>query len=83
LIGTKRTRKSIDQIRALQALYDETCGKPTKAQLKALSKRSGLKLQQVYNWYWDTEKKNDKLQKELTSQKVSSPVRVSRRILKN
>ena len=44
LVGTKRTRKSIDQIKALQSLYEETLGKPSKAQLKALSKRSGLKL---------------------------------------
>ena len=37
----------------------------------------------MYKWYWDTEKKNDKLQQELTNQRVRSPVRVSRRILKN
>ena len=58
VIGLKRTRKSRDQICALQELYDSTKGKPSKAQLKALSKDIGLKLQQVYKWYWDTEKKN-------------------------
>jgi hypothetical protein len=73
----------MEQIRQLQDLYDETGGKPSKAQLKQLSKKSGLKLQQVYKWYWDTEKKNDKLQKELKSQDIQSPQRVSRRILKN
>jgi len=61
LIGTKRTRKSIDQIKQLQALYDSTQGKPSKLQLKQLAKQSGLKLQQVYKWYWDTEKKNERL----------------------
>ena len=83
LIGTKRTRKSMDQIKQLQGLFDETGGKPTKIQLKALSKKAGLKLQQVYKWYWDTEKKNDRLEQELTYQQVKSPQRVSRRILKN
>jgi hypothetical protein len=43
-----------------------------------------LKLQQVYKWYWDTEKKNDKLQKELRNNDpgVKSPLRISRKILK-
>jgi hypothetical protein len=36
--------------------------------LKALSKEIGLKLQQVYKWYWDTEKKNIKLHDELVDQ---------------
>jgi hypothetical protein len=63
----------MDQIRQLQVLFDETGGKPTKIQLKALSKRAGLKLQQVYKWYWDNEKKNDRLEQELTNQQVKSP----------
>ena len=61
LIGVKRTRKSRDQICELQKMYEDSKGKPTKAQLKALAQETGLKLQQVYKWYWDTEKKNDKL----------------------
>jgi hypothetical protein len=46
-------------------MYEDSKGKPTKAQLKQLAKDTGLKLQQVYKWYWDTEKKNDKLQQVL------------------
>ena len=61
LVGLKRTRKSRDQIYKLQKCYEDSRGKPTKAQLKQLAKNTGLKLQQVYKWYWDTEKKNDKL----------------------
>ena len=61
LVGLKRTRKSRDQIYKLQKCYEDSKGKPTKAQLKQLAKDTGLKLQQVYKWYWDTEKKNDKL----------------------
>ena len=61
LIGVKRTRKSRDQIYGLQKMYEDSKGKPTKDQLKALAEETGLKLQQVYKWYWDTEKKNDKL----------------------
>jgi len=84
LIGLKRTRKSRDQIYQLQKVYEDADGKPTKAALKQLAKDTGLKLQQVYKWYWDTEKKNDKLQKELTDQDptVTSPLRLSRKILK-
>ena len=84
LIGMKRTRKSRDQIYSLQKVYEDANGKPTKAALKQLAKDTGLKLQQVYKWYWDTEKKNDKLQKELTDQDptVNSPLRLSRKILK-
>ena len=84
LIGLKRTRKSRDQIYQLQKIYEDAAGKPTKAALKQLAKDTGLKLQQVYKWYWDTEKKNDKLQKELTDNDptVSSPLRLSRKILK-
>jgi len=65
-------------------MYDATHGKPSKAQLKALSKDIGLKLQQVYKWYWDTEKKNDKLQKEISTMdpKCQSPLRLSRKIMK-
>ena len=58
LIGLKRTRKSRDQIYQLQKIYEDAAGKPTKAALKQLAKDTGLKLQQVYKWYWDTEKKN-------------------------
>lgn len=61
LVGLKRTRKSRDQIYQLQKIYEDANGKPTKAALKQLAKDTGLKLQQVYKWYWDTEKKNDKL----------------------
>ena len=67
LVGLKRTRKSRDQICKLQKLFDDSNGKPSKAQLKALAKETGLKLQQVYKWYWDTEKKNAKLTSDLTS----------------
>ena len=84
LIGLKRTRKSRDQIYQLQRIYEESRGKPTKVALKQLAKETGLKLQQVYKWYWDTEKKNDKLQKELriNDPGVKSPLRISRKILK-
>lgn len=84
LIGLKRTRKSRDQIYQLQKIYEDANGKPTKAALKNLAKETGLKLQQVYKWYWDTEKKNDKLQKELTANDpdCNSPQRISRKILK-
>ena len=84
LIGVKRTRKSRDQICELQKMYEDSKGKPTKAQLKALAEETGLKLQQVYKWYWDTEKKNDKLQKEIreTDPECESPMRLSRKILK-
>ena len=84
LVGLKRTRKSRDQIYQLQKCYEDAAGKPTKAQLKQLAKDTGLKLQQVYKWYWDTEKKNDKLQKEIknSDQNVKSPMRLSRKILK-
>ena len=61
LIGLKRTRKSRDQIYQLQKVFEDADGKPTKHQLKQLAKDTGLKLQQVYKWYWDTEKKNNKL----------------------
>ena len=44
LVGLKRTRKSRDQICKLQKLFDDSNGKPTKAQLKALAKETGLKL---------------------------------------
>jgi len=44
LVGMKRTRKSRDQICKLQQLYEDTKGKPTKMQLKQLSKDTGLKL---------------------------------------
>lgn len=84
LIGLKRTRKSRDQIYQLQKIYEDANGKPTKASLKNLAKETGLKLQQVYKWYWDTEKKNEKLQKELTANDpdCNSPLRISRKILK-
>ena len=84
LIGLKRTRKSRDQIYQLQKVYEDAAGKPTKESLKQLAKDTGLKLQQVYKWYWDTEKKNVQLQKELTDYDptVSSPLRLSRKILK-
>lgn len=84
LVGLKRTRKSRDQIYQLQKCYEDANGKPTKAQLKQLAKETGLKLQQVYKWYWDTEKKNDKLQKEIknSDSTVQSPMRLSRKILK-
>ena len=62
LVGLKRNRKSRDQIQSLQKCYEDAKGKPTKLQLKQLAKDTGLKLQQVYKWYWDTEKKNEKLQ---------------------
>jgi len=84
LVGLKRTRKSRDQIYQLQKCYEDANGKPTKAQLKQLAKETGLKLQQVYKWYWDTEKKNDKLQAEIknSDRNVQSPMRLSRKILK-
>lgn len=84
LVGLKRTRKSRDQIYQLQKLYEESKGKPTKAQLKNLAKDSGLKLQQVYKWYWDTEKKNNKLQSvlEKDERNIRSPQRISRKIMK-
>jgi|APSaa5957512535_1039671.scaffolds.fasta_scaffold97117_1 hypothetical protein len=65
-------------------MYEDSKGKPTKAQLKQLAEDTGLKLQQVYKWYWDTEKKNDKLQKEIreTDPECESPMRLSRKILK-
>ena len=61
LIGVKRTRKSRDQICELIRMYEDTNCKPTRQQLKKLSDDTGLKLQQVYKWCWDMEKKNDKL----------------------
>lgn len=61
LIGLKRTRKSRDQIYELQRVYEDSKGKPTKEQLADLARGTGLKLQQVYKWYWDMEKKNDRL----------------------
>lgn len=84
LVGLKRTRKSRDQIYQLQKLYEDSKGKPTKAQLKNLAKESGLKLQQVYKWYWDTEKKNNKLQSvlEKDERNIRSPQRISRKIMK-
>lgn len=84
LVGLKRNRKSRDQIQALQKCYEDAKGKPTKVQLKQLSKDTGLKLQQVYKWYWDTEKKNEKLQKELINNdpEMKSPLRISKKILK-
>ena len=84
LVGMKRTRKSRDQIYKLQKCYEDSKGKPTKGQLKQLAKDTGLKLQQVYKWYWDTEKKNDKLSRELKQNHPSmrSPMRLSRKILK-
>lgn len=65
-------------------MYEDSKGKPTKAQLRKLAEDTGLKLQQVYKWYWDTEKKSDKLQKEIkeTDPEVDSPMRLSRKILK-
>jgi len=38
----------------------------------------------VYKWYWDTEKKNEKLQKELINNdpNMKSPLRISKKILK-
>jgi len=39
----------------------------------------------VYKWYWDTEKKNDKLKKEIKNNAtttIKSPGRISRKILK-
>lgn len=83
-MGLKRTRKSRDQICKLQQMYDMTGGKPSKAELKAIAKEIGLKLQQVYKWYWDTEKKNEKLQERINTlaPKVKSPLRLSRKILK-
>jgi hypothetical protein len=44
VIGLKRTRKSRDQICKLQQMYDYTCGKPSKAELKSIAKEIGLKL---------------------------------------
>ena len=84
LVGLKRTRKSRDQIYQLQKLYEDSKGKPTKTQLKNLAKESGLKLQQVYKWYWDTEKKNNKLQSvlEKDERNIRSPQRISRKIMK-
>ena len=83
-IGMKRTRKSRDQIYELQNLYTLSKGKPTKEQLEDLSINTGLKLQQVYKWYWDMEKKNDKLQRELveSGKEIKSPQRLSRKIMK-
>lgn len=84
LVGLKRTRKSRDQIYQLQKLYEDSKGKPTKQQLKNLAKESGLKLQQVYKWYWDTEKKNNKLKSvlEKDERNIRSPQRISRKIMK-
>lgn len=84
LVGLKRTRKSRDQIYQLQKLYEDSKGKPTKGQLKNLAKESGLKLQQVYKWYWDTEKKNNKLKSvlEKDERNIRSPQRISRKIMK-
>lgn len=45
LVGLKRNRKSRDQIQQLQKCYEDNKGKPTKLQLKQLSKDTGLKLQ--------------------------------------
>ena len=45
LIGVKRTRKSRDQIYQLQRCFELSKGKPTKTQLKQLSKTTGLQLQ--------------------------------------
>ena len=52
--------------------------------MKNLAKDSGLKLQQVYKWYWDTEKKNNKLQSvlEKDERNIRSPQRISRKIMK-
>lgn len=52
--------------------------------MKNLAKESGLKLQQVYKWYWDTEKKNNKLQSvlEKDERNIRSPQRISRKIMK-
>ena len=38
----------------------------------------------MYKWYWDTEKKNEKLQKELINNdpNMKSPLRISKKILK-
>ena len=65
-------------------MYDKTGGKPTKAELKAIAREIGLKLQQVYKWYWDTEKKNEKLQERIhtLAPQMRSPLRLSRKILK-
>lgn len=65
-------------------MFEESKGKPNKAELKNLAKHTGLKLQQVYKWIWDTEKKNEKLQNEITSMapRTLSPSRLSRKILK-
>mmetsp|Transcript_17556 Transcript_17556/g.29627 ORF Transcript_17556/g.29627 Transcript_17556/m.29627 type:complete len:259 (+) Transcript_17556:470-1246(+) len=84
LVGMKRTRKSRDQIYLLQKCFEDAKGKPTKQQLKQLSKDTGLKLQQVYKWYWDTEKKNDKLHKELrnSSDQARNAIKLTRKILK-
>ena len=84
LVGVKRTRKSRDQIYQLQRCFELSKGKPTKVQLKQLSKTTGLQLQQVYKWYWDIEKKNDKLQKEIKNSDAyaKSPLRIQRKILK-
>ena len=70
LVGIKRNRKSRDQLRQLEQMFVDTNGKPTKEELKELSTSTGLKLQQVYKWYWDTEKKNEKLKLEHGGQSV-------------
>lgn len=84
MVGMKRTRKSRDQIYELQRVYEASRGKPTKEELEQLAVDTGLKLQQVYKWYWDMEKKNDRLQKELVSgdREIRSPQRISRKIMK-
>lgn len=45
MVGVKRTRKSRDQIYKLQKCFEDSNGKPSKQELKKLSKDTGLKLQ--------------------------------------
>lgn len=68
----------------MQRVYEASKGKPTKEELEHLAVDTGLKLQQVYKWYWDMEKKNDRLQNMLTSgdREIRSPQRISRKIMK-
>ena len=43
-VGQKRSRKSRDQIHKLQKFFEECKGKPSKIQLKQISKDANLDL---------------------------------------
>jgi hypothetical protein len=61
--GIKKTRKSMQQKLALEQFYKDLQGEtPSKETIADLSSQLNLTENQVYKWFWDTNKRVDQNQ---------------------